>query len=198
MRTTVKTTETLNKAIPADAKIFVTDYASYNEGTQFEFGQWVDLASFKDAEDLRQNLIDHFSYCDTVRPLECGTPREEIMITDFEGFPSFLYSECMNFDQLYEYFEKLDFYGFNQEIIEAFASIDTISLEYMDSFFADLENRYFGKFDNKKDFAMEYAEVYGNHDFSKLWPVIDWDRSADDLMTDYTEENGHYFYTSER
>lgn len=84
-----------------DWKIFLTDYASYNEGTQFEFGHWVDLYGFTDASDLMEYIRDHFEECDKESPLD--SPREEIMITDFEGFPESLYSESMGEED----FEKL-------------------------------------------------------------------------------------------
>jgi hypothetical protein len=34
------------------SKLFLTDYASYNEGSQFEFGHWVDLTEFSDSSDF--------------------------------------------------------------------------------------------------------------------------------------------------
>ena len=92
-------------------RIFLTDYASYNNGTQFEFGHWVDLDDFSDADELSEYISNHFAECDEKSPL--GSPREEIMITDFEGFPDILYSESsMDFAKVYAY-------------IEAFADVDT-------------------------------------------------------------------------
>ena len=98
-------TNLVKTSVKDDAKIFLTDYASYNNGTQFEFGHWVDLADFSDADELNDYIIEHFEECDEKSPLPCGTPREEIMITDYEGFPSVLYSESMNFEQLFNLFE---------------------------------------------------------------------------------------------
>jgi hypothetical protein len=39
-----------NSTIPEDAAIFLTDYASYNDGSQFEFGHWVKLNQFANAD----------------------------------------------------------------------------------------------------------------------------------------------------
>lgn len=92
----------------SNAKIFLTDYASYNNGTQFEFGHWVDLTDFNDADELMEYINNHFEEADNESPLPCGTPREEIMITDFENFPKYLYSESMNtedFEKVYKYIE---------------------------------------------------------------------------------------------
>lgn len=83
-------------------RVFLTDYASYNNGTQFEFGHWVDLTDFNDADELSEYIQSHFEEADKKSPLD--SPREEIMITDFEGFPRSFYSESgMNFEQLYEF-----------------------------------------------------------------------------------------------
>ena len=93
METLVKTTPktSTNSAIPAEARIFLTDYASYNDGTQFEFGHWVSLDKFADADELNAYISKHFKNADKKSPLGFGSIREEIMITDFEGFPSAFY-----------------------------------------------------------------------------------------------------------
>lgn len=91
------------------ARIFLTDYASYNEGKQFEFGHWVDLDQFSDADDLQEYIKNHFADANKKSPLFGGCPREEIMITDYEGFPRDLYSECMDFESLFEYLNLDDY-----------------------------------------------------------------------------------------
>ena len=103
-------TETNNILTSNDnPKIFLTDYASYNNGTQFEFGHWVDLTDFSDVDELMEYIKTHFEECDLKSPLD--SPREEIMITDFENFPKSYYSESMNesdFEKVYKYIE-IDF-----------------------------------------------------------------------------------------
>jgi len=85
-------------------KIFLTDYASYNNGSQFEFGHWVDLTDFSDADELNDYIVNHFAECDKKSPLD--SPREETMITDFEGFPEEFYSESgCNFEKIFKYIE---------------------------------------------------------------------------------------------
>ena len=97
-------------ATTTTAKIFLTDYASYNNGTQFEFGHWIELADFNDADALNEYIINHFAECDKSSPLDdYGSIREEIMITDFEGFPGAFYSESgCDFEKIFKYIE-LDF-----------------------------------------------------------------------------------------
>ena len=58
-------------------KIFLTDYASYNNGTQFEFGHWVDLNKFDDVEELNDYIQEHFENADNESPLDdFGSTRE--------------------------------------------------------------------------------------------------------------------------
>ena len=78
--------------------IFLTDYASYNNGTQFEFGHWVDLTQFSDADELNEYIVNHFE--------KCGISDPEVMITDFEGFPKDFYSESgCDFEKIFKYIE---------------------------------------------------------------------------------------------
>jgi len=173
-------------------QIFLTDYASYNNGTQFEFGHWVDLTNFSDADELNEYIVNHFAECDKISPLD--SPREEIMITDFEGFPEEFYSESMSFDNLYNYFERCESCDLDNEIIEAFASLGNYKLTDIDEFFDALEESYSGEFSSDEDFAQDMAEQTGV-EISTSWPhnCIDWERAARDLMYDYYESNGYYF-----
>jgi antirestriction protein len=176
-----------------EARVFLTDYASYNNGTQFEFGHWVDLDQFGDAEELNDYIIDHFAECDKTSPIE-GTTREEIMITDFEGFPSNFYSESMSFENLFEYLERAEQSGYDIEVIEAFAELGNYSVNDVDAFFEALEESYSGHFTSDENFAQDMAEQTGFEESSQ-WPqnCIDWERAARDLMFDYSESNSHYF-----
>lgn len=174
------------------AKIFLTDYASYNNGSQFEFGHWVELSDFSDAEELNEYIVNHFAECDEESPLD--SPREEVMITDFEGFPEAFYSESMNFESLYNYFKRCESCYLDTEIIEAFASLGNYNVTDVDSFFDALEESYSGEFSSDEDFAQDMAEQTGE-EISTSWPhnCINWERAARDLMYDYYESNGHYF-----
>jgi len=96
----------MNATATTTAKIFLTDYASYNNGTQFEFGHWVELSDFSDSDELNDYIKNHFAECDEESPLPCGSKREETMITDFEGFPEEFYSESgCDFDKIFKYIE---------------------------------------------------------------------------------------------
>lgn len=87
-------------------QLFVTDYASYNNGTQFEFGHWVDLSTFLSADDFMDYVTAHLKEADRLSPLD--SPREEIMFTDFEGFPEVFYSESMSLNEIENIFDFLN------------------------------------------------------------------------------------------
>lgn len=179
-----------------DAKIFLTDYASYNNGTQFEFGHWINLSDYDSADELNEYIQEHFEEADEKSPLdEFGSKREEIMITDFECFPKAFYSESMNFDTLFEFFERAESCGYDAEVIEAFADLGNYNVEDIDDFFDALEESYQGEYNSNEDFAEQLAEELGYIDTDLKWPYtcIDWSSAARDLMHDYYESNGHYF-----
>lgn len=184
---------TKSNGIKENARIFLTDYASYNNGTQFEFGHWIDLSEFNDADELNEYIQNHFEEADEASPLD--SPREEIMITDYEGFPEAFYSESMNFDKLFEYFERAESCYYDAEVIEAFADLGNYSIEDIDTFFDALEESYQGEYRSDEDFAEELATELGYMDNGSSWPhnCIDWQSAARDLMYDYYESNGHYF-----
>lgn len=83
------------------AKLFVTDYASYNEGKQFKFGHWVELNDFTDAEEFNEYLTNHFNNV-------VGLQDFEPMYTDFEGFPASLYSESLSNTDLEKIFKYIE------------------------------------------------------------------------------------------
>ena len=186
---------TTNSTIPEDASIFLTDYASYNEGTQFEFGHWVKLNQFANTEDLNAYITKHFQTADKKSPLAFGSIREEIMITDFEGFPKAFYDECMNFEGLFEYYERAYSCGYSAEIVDAFAKLGIYKVEDVDAFFEALEESYSGEFSSDEDFAQDMAEQCGLLEEKPAWPYtcIDWHFAAQELMHDYYEQDGHYF-----
>ena len=171
MKTTVK----------SESRIFVTDYASYNEGSQFKHGHWVELDQFNDVDELNEYLSKHFQ--------DAGINDPEIMITDFEGFPERFYSESYNshlMGELFEYFELLE-NCHEPEAMEAYIEAGH-DAENFDEAFA-------GQFDSDEDFAQDMAEQLGAIDPRASWPqtCIDWEWAARELMYDYFEVNGYYF-----
>jgi antirestriction protein len=59
---------------------------------------------------------------------------------------------------------------------------------------ADFDEAYQGEYSSNEDFVQELVESCG--DIPKNLPsyiYIDWERTARDVMMDYSEANGHYF-----
>ena len=140
----------------SEPRLFVTDYASYNEGTQFEFGHWVDLSDFSDADDFMQYLSNHFKECDEKRPLWGGAIREEYMFTDYEGFPRQLYGESMggkDMERLFEWIELDD----DDKVKAAYLMDQGESVDYALSYYS---NVYMTEYDGSNRAKWDLFEVY--------------------------------------
>jgi antirestriction protein len=138
----------------SEPRLFVTDYASYNEGTQFEFGHWVELSDFSDAKDFMQYLSNHFKECDEKRPLACGSPREEYMFTDYEGFPKQLYSESMGGKDMEFLFMFVDL-GDEDKVKAAYLMEQGESVDRALSFY---DNVYMREYDGSRKAVWELFE----------------------------------------
>jgi hypothetical protein len=169
------------------AKIFLTDYASYNNGTQFEFGHWVDLSDFNDENKLAEYIDNHFAEADKKSPLFGGS-REEVMITDYEGLPSGLYSESsMNFTKVYEYLNLDD----DDKIKVAFILEQGENIDYaLDKF----ENVYLtewyenAKYDLFDEWFSDADALTANNDYV----TIDYDRFIKENYTEFDFEGTSY------
>ena len=164
-----------------EARIFITDYASYNEGSQFKYGHWVDLDQFSDVDELNEYLQKHFQ--------KSGINDPEMMVTDFEGFPKKFYSESYSsslMGELFEYFETLENCD-NPEAMAAFIENGNDP--------KDFEDAYAGEFASDEDFVQDMAEQCGSIKEDAAWPYtcIDWEYAARELMYDYFEVDGFYF-----
>jgi len=177
MKTTTTTTE---------ARIFLTDYASYNNCTQFEFGHWVNLSGFSSADELNEYIQKHFEEADKKSPLD--SPREEIMITDYEGLPEQLYSECgMDFESIYE-FLNLDS---DDQIKVAFILEQGEKINYALSKYEDIclledtsDAIYY-------EFEMYYPEI-SNTASTCNYLTIDYDRFKKENYTEFNYNGESY------
>lgn len=173
----------------SEARIFLTDYASYNEGTQFEFGHWVDLSNFSDEEELRIYMDEHFEKCDKKRPLFCGTPREEIMITDYEGFPENLYSESsMNYEKVFEWLNM------EEHEREALNVALEIFCTYEEAF-EQRKNLCYFSYENSSDVYSIFEQLYPDAEAQERqnpYLTIDYDSFIRHECTEVTTEEGRY------
>ena len=170
-----------------EARIFLTDYASYNNGTQFEFGHWIDLNDFSSSEELNEYIKNHFSEADKKSPLGYDSIREEIMITDYEGFPSQLYSECMNFDNLYEYLSLDD----DDKIKIAFILDQGEKFEYALGKYHDVYLNEDSKDSIYDLFEMYYPEAVKAEE-NNPYLTIDYDRFIKENFTRFEHEGIDY------
>ena len=165
------------------ARIFVTDYASYNNGTQFEFGHWVDLDDFSDAEELEDYIKNHFEECDRKSPLGFGSIREELMITDFEGFPRNLYAESnMDFEALYDYLALNE----EQQCKVAFLIEDNQTFEYAMEHYEDVYiSEDHGRRTHLELFSERYPEADAADDKCE-YLEINYDRFIKEEFTEFS------------
>lgn len=134
-------------------KLFLTDYASYNNGTQFEFGHWVDLENFSDAEEFSEYIVNHFKECDKKSPLY-GSIREEHMFTDYENFPNSLYAESMCEKEMNNLFEWINLEDDAKKKVEAMLD-DGQDMEYAISHHEDVT-----MFEDTDEMVWEMFEMY--------------------------------------
>jgi hypothetical protein len=180
----------------SEPRLFVTDYASYNEGTQFEFGHWVDLNDFSDADGLMDYINDHFEECDKKRPLFGGSPREEIMFTDYECFPSQLYSESMSYKEMEALYEWI-----NLEDKEKVKVAYLLDQGYdMSQAMSDYDGVYMREYDGtireKYDLFEEYYPAAYEADDNCPYLEINYDRFIRERFNEFEYEGTTYLVQS--
>jgi len=171
-------------------KLFLTDYESYNNGTQFEFGHWVDLSEFSSADEFLEYIETHFKAADEKSPLPCGTPREETMFTDYEGMPRALYSESMSAKELANLFEFLAL-DEDDRRKTAFIMEQGESVEYALSKYSDVimhEDTDNAKYEL---FEMYYPEAE-QAEQACPYVEINYDRFIKENFTEFEYEGQHY------
>ena len=173
------------------SKLFLTDYASYNEGKQFQFGHWVDLTDFSDTLEFMDYINDHFKRADKISPLD--SPREEIMFTDYEDLPETLYSETLNLHQLDTIFMYIDL-----------DDNEKVSFEYLVNYLGynanDVNSSDIAEYRGIEDYdGIEYdmfEEYYPNLESSNPYIRINYDDFMYETFNEFTASNGtiYYFY----
>jgi antirestriction protein len=176
----------------SEPRLFVTDYASYNEGTQFEFGHWVDLSDFIDADHFVAYLFFHFKQCDEKRPLGCGSQREEWMFTDYEGFPSQLYSESLGGDDMNRLFMFIELSDEEKRKV-AYLLDQGESADYALSFY---ENVYMSEYDGTNRAKWDlFHEFYPDAEIleqSNEYLTIDYDRFIREKFNEFEYDGTRY------
>ena len=158
------------------AKLFLTDYASYNNGTQFEFGHYINLEDFDTFEDLQEYISNHFKECDDKSPLDdYGSKREETMFTDFEGFPRELYNESgideETFNKIKIYIQVSDKFEDNDSLIELHNEFCS-NTDRMDDYIYQNDEDFFNTyFDGDPDGAVR-AAIFGSYNYGDDYVIF--------------------------
>lgn len=177
-KTKVQVVNEYKSELDGNPSVYVGTYKKYNDGSLY--GAWLDLTKFEDADEF-------FKVCQILHNDEADP---EFMFQDFEGFPMFLYGECMNHDDI-------------QRIIDLFDTYDKEKLDIIFEFWEEAEEgvdpetiidrlAYSGDFD---DFAMEQADMmldqYNVPD--KVRRHFDYKSYRDDMQYYYTITSNYVF-----
>ncbi len=155
------------------ARIFVTTYSIYNNGLQFKsnkHGFWLDVCDYDEDQ-----LIENFNEVDP----SCFNDHE-LMFTDYEGFPSSLYSESSLDIEAIQSYDLLD--DDQKEIIELL--LDNHYCKTVQDAIDKLDDCYI--FDGDlTDYAIQYCEDCGlKVEDSFLSNYIDYESMGRDLYHD--------------
>ena len=156
-------------------QIYVGTYSKYNEGSIA--GAWLDLEKFSDKEDFLSACLE----------LHKDEADPELMFQDFEGFPERFYSEGGISEALFDWLALDDD---ERELLSAYIECTGDESATLD----DAQDNFQGKHDNDEDFAQQLLEDCGSLPSDlPSYIHIDWERTARDIMFDYTEYDGFYF-----
>ena len=116
-----------------------------------------------------------------------GEVREEWNVADIEDIPRNFVGDYDLDDEFWEYKEALEASHLDAEVFAA-AMAAGIDLD-------SVEDRYRGEYRNDYEFAVElFDELYAHEVPEFMQNYIDYEAYARDLMMDFTEADGHYFW----
>ena len=170
-------------------ELFITDYASYNEGTQFEFGKWWSLDDYADAEDFKDAVQEYFEKADEKRPLdEYGSKREELMITDSEGIGD-LYQESYSDKHIEELYTLLEMADKTQYDIDFLIEVKSHFGYDIDDFEMAFDDMIIVHEDSAYDIMIQSCTELEN---LPSYVAIDWEKTEEWFYQDYAEIGGYY------
>lgn len=168
-----------------ETQIYVSDYASYNEGSLI--GEWIDLTQFTEASEFGDYVSKMFKKFDKTNPLDFNYPREEPMYQDYEGFPRELYSEGCFDDRIIEYVNLPDHERDSVDIILGAYCLSDFNYTTLREL---LDNSTICDRSDSEQLLSElgYCEDIPDH----IQPYINWDSMAEDKFQDWQEFGDHY------
>jgi antirestriction protein len=141
-------------------------------------------------------LSNHFEECDEKRPLWGGSPREEYMFTDYEGFPRQLYGESMggkDMERLFEWIELDD----DDKVKAAYLMDQGENVDYA---LSSYDNIYMREYDgSNKDKWSLFEECYPEAEAienSNPYVSIDYDAFIRDNFNEFEYDGTTYLVDS--
>lgn len=150
-------------------------------------GAWIDLDDITEWDEVKAELAKHLS-------IDAGNI-DEVLCADVEGLPRHFYaSNCDGFSMTdwADFKEQLDATHLDAEVIDAY--LDNMGT-YGGIDVSDIEDAYYGEFDDWTDFAHHLMEETGDLDSipESLRNYFDFEKFGNDLSYDFFESNGHFF-----
>lgn len=167
-----------------DAKVYVSTYKKYNEGSLS--GGWINISDYSDKE----------GFYEACRELHKDEEDAEFMFQDYENIPENLISESWisgNFFTLRDAVEDLG--DTEQEAFFVWCNYKSrdLSEDDADDLVRDFQDEYQGQYDDEEDFAYQIVgECYDLPELAKNY--FDYEKFARDLfMCDYCFDDGFVF-----
>lgn len=162
-------------------QIYVGTYGKYNSGSIA--GKWLDLEDYADSEEF-------YKAC---KELHKNESDPEFMFQDYEGFPSGLYCESGNIEEIYAF---IDLDVWDREIVETYLEYETGSTED----YSSIIESYAGRYNSLEDYALEHCDSCGLLENSWIENFIDFEQMGRELAQDMTtvEKDGEiWFFTNQ-
>lgn len=170
-----------------DAEVYVGTWAKYNEGNLY--GKWMKLSDFN----------NHEEFVKACRELHKDEEDPEFDIQDYQYIDGYLTDSLFHSDLYWDMLEVInDNPHVDWDMIAVWCDLKSVEIETADDLedaISDAEEHYRGKFDSDEEFAeQEMEEMFPQDLPSWIRNNIDWEGVARDLMYDYSEQDGYYFF----
>lgn len=188
----------MNKQTTTDTtpRVYIASLSDYNAGHLR--GEWFDFEDYSDADELLAAIGEMLAGFDAEYGTadNCGVAREEWAAHDSENLPNGLYSESMDFEQVYSHIEAMsDLSEYEKEAFTDYCENngEAFSPDSIEGF----RDAYNGKHESEEAFAEQLVDDLGylNEMPQHLQSYFDYEKFARDLFCgDYwMSENGHVF-----